>query len=235
MLRFLLPILTLPVLAADWNSKPFPDWSPDTVLRVLTDSPWAKASSANIEWTKRENRPLTYKDIPGADHGAAKDPGLGPLGGIGAPKPKLPIKADLLIRFPNALPMRHAKALYRLRDEKLPPGQLNSLIDTPKRSDSYVVEIFGVPSEVAHQGTGTIESLVTRSAYLKTRYGRKYQASATEVTIQATTLKILVYFPNEEPLKLADDEIEFFADIQLLRCRQTFRLNAMKYLGRLEL
>ena len=227
-------LLALMAAAAEWTSKPFTEWTPDTVLRVLTASPWSKDSSANIEWTKREVRPLTYKDIPGADHNNVKDFGLGPLGGIGAPKPKLPIKADLLIRFPNALPMRHAKAMYRLRDEKLPADRLNSLIDAPVLS-FYVVEIFGVPSEVAHQGAGTIESLVSRSAYLRTKYGRKYQAARAEVTIQAATLKILVYFPNEEPLKVADEEIEFFADIQLLRCKERFKLSAMTYMGRLEL
>ena len=232
--RICFVLLALTAASAEWASKPFPAWSPDTVLRVLTSSPWSKASSANIEWTKREVRPITYKDIPGADHNIAKDTGLGPLGGIGAPKPKLPIKADLLIRFPNALPMRHAKALYRLRDEKLPADRLNSLIDAPAAS-FYVVEIFGVPSEVAHQGTGTIESLVSRSAYLRTKYGRKYQAARAVVSIQATTLKILVYFPNEEPLKVADEEIEFFADIQLLRCKERFKLSAMTYLGHLEL
>lgn len=232
--RICFALLALAVGAAEWTSKPFPDWSPDAVLKLLTNSSWAKGSTANIEWTKREIRPITYKDIPGADHGAAKDSGLGPLGGIGAPKPKLPIKADLLIRFPNALPMRHAKALYRLRDEKLPAGRLNDLIDSPATS-FYVVEIFGVPSEVAHQGAGSVESLVARSAYLRTRHGRKYHAARAEVTIQATTLKILVYFPNEEPLKLADDEIEFFADIQLLRCKERFKLSSMTYMGRLEL
>ena len=232
--RLCFVLLALTAAAAEWTSKPFQNWSSDTVLRVLTDSPWSKGSSANIEWTKREVRPITYKDIPGADHGAVKDSGLGPLGGIGAPKPKLPIKADLLIRFPNALPLRHAKAMYRLRDEKLPTDRLNSLIDPPV-SSFYVVEIYGVPSEVAHQGAGTVESLVSRSAYLRTRSGRKYVASRAAVTIQATTLKILVYFPNEEPLKVADEEIEFFADIQLLRCKERFKLSGMTYMGRLEL
>ena len=231
--RLLFVLLVLTASAADWNSVRFPDWSPETVLRLLTNSPWSKGSSANIDWYKRELRPLTYKDIPGADHNVAKDSGLGPLGGIGAPKPTLPTKADLLIRFPNALIMRHAKALYRQRDEKLPPDKLNSLIDAP--SPDYVVEIYGVPSEVAHQGTGTIESLVSRSAYLRTIAGRTYRPSRVEVTIQATTLKILVHFPNEEPLRVSDEAVEFFADIQLLKCKEQFRLKPMQYLGRLEL
>lgn len=233
MIRFLFLLLALTSVAADWNSTRFPDWSPDTVLRLLTGSPWSKGSSVNIEWTKRELRPITYKDIPGADHNTLKDSGLGPLGGIGAPKPKLPTKADLLIRWPNALPLRHAKALYRLRDEKLSADRLNSLIDPP--APDYVVEIFGVPSEIAHQGTGSVESLISRSAYLRTRGGRTYRPSRVDVSIQPTTLKILIHFPNEEPLRVSDEEIEFFADIQLLRCKERFKLSAMTYLGRLEL
>jgi len=232
--RICFVLLALAAGAAEWTSKTFSEWTPDTVLRLLTDSPWSKGSSANIEWTKREVRPITYKDIPGADHNVAKDSGLGPLGGIGAPKPKLPTKADLLIRFPNALPLRHAKAMYRLRDEKLPADRLNGLIDAPA-SSFYVVEIFGVPSEVAHQGTGSVEALVTRSAYLRTRHGRKYPAARTEVTTQGTTLKILVYFSNEEPLKVGDEEIEFFSVIQLLKCKERFRLSAFTYRGWLEL
>lgn len=203
-------------------------------MKLLTGSPWSKGSSVNIEWTKRELRPLTYRDIAGADHNAAKDQSLGPLGGIGAPKPKLPMKADLLIRFPNALPMRHAKALYRLHDEKLPADRINSLIDAPV-SNFYVVEIFGAPSEIAHQGAGSVESLVARSAYLRTRFGRTYHPSHVEVTIQPTTLKILVFFPSEEPLKVADEEVEFFADAQLFQCKEKFKLKPMMYNGRLEL
>ncbi|MBI2684733.1 MAG: hypothetical protein HYX27_00340 [Acidobacteria bacterium] len=233
MFRSFFLILALTAAAADWNSARFPDWSQDTVLRLLTSSPWAKGSGADIEWTKRELRPITYKDIPGADHNQVKDPGLGPLGGIGAPKPKLPTKADLLIRFPNALPLRHAKALYRLRDEKLPADRLNGLIDAP--APDYVVEIFGVPSEVAHQGAGTVEALVMRSAWLRTRAGRTYKPSKVDVFIQPTTLKILVHFPSEEPLRVRDEEIEFFADIQLLKCKEKFKLSSMIYLGRLEL
>lgn len=231
--RLLFAFLALTAAGEDWKSAKFPDWSPDTVMRLLTNSPWSKATTVDIDWYKRELRPLTYKDIPGADHNTIKDPALGPLGGIGAPKPKLPQKADLLIRFPNALAMRHAKALYRQRDEKLGPEKINGLIDQP--ASDYVVEIFGVPSEVAHQGAGTIESLVERSAYLRTRFGRTYKPSRVEVAILPTTLKILVHFPNEEPLRIADDEVEFFADIQLLKCKASFRLKPMQYLGRLEL
>jgi hypothetical protein len=233
MSRYFFLFLVMTAAAADWTSTKFPDWSPETVLRLLTGSPWSKGSGSNIDWYKRELRPLTYKDIPGADHGTVKDPGLGPLGGIGAPKPKLPTKADLLIRFPNALPLRHAKALYRLREEKLPAEKLNSLIDAP--APDYVVEIFGVPSEVAHQGAGTVEALVSRSAYLRTGSGRTYRPSKVEVTIQPTTLKILVHFPSEEPIRVSDDDLEFFADIQLLKCKEHFKLKPMMYQGRLEL
>ena len=89
--------------------------------------------------------------------------------------------------------------------------------------------------ELFHRAAGTVESLVSRSAYLRTRGGRTYKPSRVEVSIQPTTLKILVHFPNEEPLRVSDEEVEFFADIQLLKCKERFKLSSMTYMGRLEL
>lgn len=218
--------------AADWD-KPFAQWPDSTVLRLLTDSPWTKQVSSGIEWTKREMRPLTYKDVPGADHNRPQDPSLGPLGGIGARKPKLPDKADLLIRWANALPLRHAKAVYLQREERQPASALNGLIDNP--AGAYVVEIYGVPSEVAHQGTATVADLASRSSELHTRGGRTVKAKRATVSVQADILKILVFFPNDEPLTKADGWVEFSSDLQLLKCKARFPLGNMTYQGRLEL
>ena len=110
MLRLLFIPLSLLVPGTDWKDSPFPNWSEDSVLRLLTDSPWAKPKSIHFTWTKREDQPISYKDIPGADPNPTIKGGS-PVGGIGAPKSKLPDKADIIIRWVSALPERHAKAL----------------------------------------------------------------------------------------------------------------------------
>jgi len=228
------------VLAAafgsDWKDQPFPNWNDDAVFQMLTDSPWSKPKTVRIEWRKREDRPITYKDVPGADRGNPIPNGGGsPVGGIGAgvPKSHLPDRADLIVRWASALPVRHAKALYRQRDEKLSADRMNELIGVPERD--YIVEIFGVPAVVAHKGTGSVEAIVRDSAWLQTRTGRKLRPNRVEATVHGLNLIILVHFPRTNPIQAIDRELEFFADLQVFEVKEKFKLGAMMYQTHLEL
>ena len=117
-------------LAEDWTKPAFPEWREQTVLRLITDSPWAKVSKVKLEWVKRGEQPITYKDVPGADHSPNKPFGS-PVGGIGVPRQKYPTQAELLIRWASALPVRQATALYKQREGKLDPAKLNELVGVP--------------------------------------------------------------------------------------------------------
>lgn len=218
--------------AADWDSSKFPAWNENTVMKLLTDSPWAKPKSVDLIWKGREERQITYKDVPGAQQ-TKQTPIGSPVGGIGAPKPKLPTKADLILRWASALPMRHARALYIQRSENRPPSDLNSLIDS--RPPGYVLEIFGLPALVAHKGAGTIEHLLKQSATAVTRSGRTLRPEKATVTIQALSLIVHVQFPQAQPLTVADKEIEVSADLQIFTFREKFKLGAMVYQDNLEI
>jgi len=230
----LLPILcALPLLAADWKDKPFPDWSEDTVIRVVTDSPWAKAKSVRFRWTKEE-RPITYKDIPGNDRNANQAAVANyPLGAIGVPRSVLPDHDDIILRWASALPVRQAKALYKLRDEKLDDSKLNALIAAPE--DDYVLEIYGLPAEVAHKGPGMVEIAAKDSVYLRTRNGKTVRPNRVEVKVNALSLTILVHFPRTAALAVGDQEVECFGNLQIFEFREKFRLGAMMYLNHLEM
>jgi hypothetical protein len=218
--------------AADWNSPEFPGWSDELVLKLLTDSPWAKPKSVRFTWTRREERQITYKDVPGAQQ-TMQTPVGSPVGGIGAPKSKLPDKADLILRWASALPVRHARALYLQRSEKRPIADLNALIAA--RAPGYTLEIFGIPALIAHKGAGTVEHLLKQSAAIVTRSGRTIRPSNAQVAIQALSLIVNVHFPASEPISLADKEIEVSGDLQIFGFREKFKLGAMTYLGNLEL
>jgi hypothetical protein len=223
-------------MGADWKDRSFPNWDDDTVLRLLTDSPWAKAKTVPFIWEKREERPLTYKDVPGADRGNPIPTGAGsPVGGIGGgvPKSHLPDRADLIVRWSSALPVRHAKALYRQRDEKLNADRINELIGVPDQD--YIVEIFGVPAVVAHQGTGSVESVARQSAWLKTKSGRTLRPNRVEATVHGLELKILIHFSRTNPIQPIDRELEFFADFQIFKLSEKFKLSQMMYQNHLEL
>lgn len=224
----------LAALGADWKDKPFPNWSEDTVLRLLTDSPWARPRTVRFTWRKREETPIRPEDVPGATNNPIGGPITGsPVGGIGKPKSSLPDRADIIVRWVSALPVRHAKAVYRLRDERLDPGKVSDLIPAPE--SDYVLEIFGLPVEMAHRGTGTLQALLKQSATLRTRTGRTLRPNRVDVSIQALNLLVLVHFPRTTLLELADKEIEVSADLQVFEVREKFRLSPMVYQDHLEI
>ncbi|WP_321477430.1 hypothetical protein [uncultured Paludibaculum sp.] len=217
---------------ADWKNQPFPNWNDDLVIRLVTDSPWAHAKSVNLMWVKPGDRPFDYKDVPGTTpNGTIK--GGSPVGGIGVPRTSLPPKADIIVRWVSALPIRHATALYKLRQQKLGEAKLNSLIGAP--SQDYVLEIFGVPAEVAHMGAGVVELETQRTSFLRTRSGRTIKPSKVEVVPQGLTISIQIHFPNSEPITIKDEEIECMSDLQIFRIHEKFRLSQMVYQNHLEL
>ncbi|MBV6430697.1 MAG: hypothetical protein IANPNBLG_00813 [Bryobacteraceae bacterium] len=220
------------VLASDWKGKAFPNWSENAVLELLTDSPWAKPRTVHFTWTRRGEQPLTYKDVPGADHGPQRPIGS-PVGGIGAPKPKMPDRADIIVRWASALPVRHAKALYRQRERNLDDSKLNALIGAP--DPDYVLEIFGIPALVAHQGTDTVAAVVKDSVHLRTRAGKDLRPSRVEVLLDGINLDIRIHFSRQDPIQLVDKEIEVTGDIQVFEVRERFKVSSMMYQGHLEI
>ncbi len=204
------------------------------MLELLTDSPWANARTVKLEWRKREDQPpITYKDVPGADP-ARRTPVGSPVGGIGGkPRETLPDRADLIFRWASALPVRHARALYRMRDEKLPPGRLNELIGVPE--DTYVLEVFGLPVVMAHQGAGSIESVFRQGTTLRTKSGRLLRPVRVEAVLGAAELTVRIHFSRVKPIEAKDREIEVTGDVQIMEFKEKFKLGSMQYQGRLEL
>lgn len=230
----LLPAILLATLlsASDWEAKPFTAWSQGEAYKVLTDSPWAHRQKVRLTWTRKEERRFTYQDVPGTTPSPTHT-GLGPLGGIGAGKPKFNDQADLIFRWASALPVRQATAIFRMKDEKLEPSKLNGLI--PQPDDDYVLEVFGIPVELAHMGAEAVESFAVRSVTLTTGQGRTVKANSAKVTLQPETLSLRIHFPRNPPLDPADKDIECHGDLQVLSFHVKFKLSSMRYQNRLEL
>lgn len=218
--------------AVDWNQRPFTDWDQGDAFKVLTDSPWAHRQKVRLNWMKKEERKFTYQDVPGTTPGPAHS-GLGPLGGIGAGKPKLHNDAELIFRWASALPVRQATAVFRMKDEKIKPSNLNALIPQPE--NDYVLEIFGIPVEMAHMGAEAVESFAVRSVTLTTARGRAIKATAAKVTLQPETLSLKIHFPRTPPVEAADKEIQLRGDLQVLSFQVKFKLGEMNFQNHLEL
>jgi hypothetical protein len=233
--RATLAILLLPAahgFAQNLEKPPFPDWRDSTVLKLLTDSPWTRSFKVRLQWSDPRDQPISYKDVPGADQSPTRKSGS-PIGGIGVPKIKLPLDADLLLRWASALPVRQAAALYKQRDSKLPPAKINELVGVP--AAEYVLELRGVPSEIAHSGAESVEAIARQSCRLRTASGRVLKPVSARVNIQGAAMTVFIHFPRSEPIEMAERDVEFIGDFQIFEVRQRFRLSSMSYLGRLEL
>ena len=224
--------LLIVALGADWKS-PFPNRSDGTVHKLLTDSPWSRPRSVHFTWVKKNQQPITYKDVPGNQPGRLPVQTGSPVGGIGKPASKMVDTADLIFRWATALPVRQAKALFRQRDGRLDPAKVSYLIEP--RGDGYALEIFGLPSIVAHRSAGSIEAILRQSAYIRARSGKTIRPQRVEVTVGALMLDVKIHFPRTEPITVADQEIECFGDMQIFEFRERFKLSSMAYGGSLEM
>ena len=226
--------------AADWKSAAFPNWNEDTVLRLLVDSPWAHSRRVRLTWYgRKEADVITYKDVPGTRPGqpaSSTVQGGSPVGGIGSGKVrnKLPDSADLIFRWASALPVRQAKALFRLKQSQGDPATLNTLVES-RPSSGYALEIFGLPAVTAHSGTEAISARLAKSAAIRTRSGRLIRAQRAETGLTGEQLTSTIYFPREEPLRFEDQEIECLGNADLFEFSERFRLRDMRYLDSLEL
>lgn len=203
-----------------------PDWNERQVLKTVTDSPWARRLTVPLTWKKQERRALLPREIPGADPVHERTGGgLGPLGGIGAPpKDHLPHKADIIVRWASALPVRQAKAIYT-KNRSL-AGEFGG---------DYTLEIFGLPAEMAHQGPESVEAVAQTGLVLRTKSGKTLRPRAAEARVLGTSLTIFVHFPKKEPLEIRDEFIQLDGDLQIFRFTERFLLRKMEYGGRLEL
>lgn len=225
------------VRAADWKSDAFPNWSDDTVLRLLVDSPWARRKQVPLIWYKPADRPFTYKDVPGSEAGKPVSPptpgGAGPIGGVGVPKQTLPNQADLIIRWSSALPVRQARALYKQRDEKLEAGRIPELVGT--KPETYVLEIFGLPAIMAHVGADAVEAKFAETAWLRARNGPARKPVRVEANVQGLTMSVMIHFSRSPVITPDAREVECFADGDIFQIKERFKLGAMLYGGALEI
>ncbi len=227
--RLIFVLAVVGCLNAEWKGRAFPDWDKNAVLKMLVDSPWSHPKTVKLEWRKRDSK-ITYRDIPGADHNPTTPIGS-PVGGIGINRNTLPDKADILVRWASALPVRQATGLYKQRDGNLSAGALDSLI--PPAEADYVVELFGVPAELAHRGAESVEAIALNSAALVTRAGTAIRASRAKALVQGATMTVLLYFPKTTALQPRDEEVECVVDLQIFSLREKFKLSAMVYQGEL--
>lgn len=230
--------------AAEFKGGPFPNWTDDTVLKLLVDSPWAHARTVKVTWygKRGEAEAITYKDVPGTRPGmpaSSTVQGGSPVGGIGGGKirNKLPDQADLIFRWATALPVRQAKTLYRARQQQ--QQQPSKAVEARQVQAGFVFEIFGLPAVAGHAGVEALSARLAKSTVLRSKNGRiVLRAERAETVVTGEQLAVSIFFPRPEgdPLRVEDQEVTCSGNAgELFSFEERFRLRDMVYLGSLEL
>jgi len=236
--RTLLTALSgLPLLAADfWDKKPLPQWTRDDLLKLLTDSPWAKTESKTIDFAPYvQEGPVTWKElgIPGSGPHPTVEGGS-PVGGIGAPNRKNKVDMDINVRWSSALPIKQATVLHKYGADGLDSSEARG--ELARLENLYVIDVSGAPALVAYRGIEAMQADLHNTVRLFAG-GKKrpIKPESTYVASRGAKLAITVRFPKTPPITVQDKQVRFWLKSGPLEVFRTFKLKPMVYNGALEL
>jgi hypothetical protein len=251
----LLPISAALLMAGDqtWKDKPIAEWNDGDAKQLLTDSPWVKTTTPTLG---RSTGGGQRRSVGGVGQGGGINlggvqiglPGLGGIGGQrggrggsggggypgggggyprgggypdgGADSSEPPA---LTLRWESALPVRSAELI--VRDENAPMPDENH----------YAIAVYGIPSRMAESGSRTLADALKKQASIK-REGKKDLAPSSVNVLQREAGPVIVYlFPRSKEITRGDKRIEFDAQVGRLEIAQSFYVDEMIYLGKLEL
>ncbi len=253
---FLTMVAAVPALrAASWEDHAFPDWTPEIVDRLLTDSPWAHPVTVPFEFQPSAKEPTSefsfnQFQFPGSTSPPWGIPGVGWPGGgrrtdpnsripvpsrpgSGTGYPSVRTEVYLTVRWSSALPIRQALALERWGRRGLETPEAVEFLN--RSEPDYVIEVFGLPASIAAQGTKDLQKDLVKTARLLWKGGRTLKAVGTEVPEYGEHLSAELRFKRSEAVTPDQGIVEFRAETGPMKIATKFKLDAMTYEGRLKL
>ncbi len=222
--------------AADpaWKSKPSVQWTDDDVKQVLATSPWVKQVTAVVtrRLTEEQLRDGGQMGQPLGVGNEGVDPkGSGPkvstniFSGPGSDDRgarSLPRPIVLKLRWESALPIRIAEFKSHAVEAPAVDGE------------GYRIAVYGIPGVFK----GNLKELgkpLKNLAALK-REGKKDVRPVSAEVFQLESGVVVVYvFPMSAEITKKDGQVRFEAQIGRIVLGQTFELNDMEFMGKLEL
>jgi hypothetical protein len=225
---------TLVAQGTAWVDKPFTQWTADDARKVLARSPWAKANTATVTRRLTEDQ-LRDGGQLGQPHGVGYDgvdpKGSGPKvstniltgpGGADRSARSLPRPISLTVVWDSALPVRLAKTKLHTPDLSMD-------------GEGYRVAVYGIPDGDYKGDPKTLGKPLRDLAVLKHPSQKDVKAIAAEVYKLDDGPVVLYLFPQSAEIGRNDRFVEFEAQIGRIVVRQGFKMDEMKYLGKLEL
>lgn len=214
--------------AGFWDKKDFKQWDRREVMRLLDNSPWAKrvaitAGQAMNAFSGgggggRRAGGGGGGGIPGGGGGGAgrggaggRGGGGGGFGGGGGATMQGPPSINLLIRFAQAAPVKQAIIKSHMGESTELTPQMQQYLDN--KEPYYVVAVIGLPQALERFAEDPVR--FSQSARLRIKKKDDILAQKAEVEQSDGGQVIFVYyFPQDNPIELADKEVEFYMKLE---------------------
>ncbi len=240
--------------AADfWEERDFTTWTEEDIVKMLADSPWAKevgvrtgkltASTTAKDAAEAGNDQATLHKAQAGAVNTENDYGQGPGGlrsniGDGRLTRGAGRQANALalnIAWRSALPFKQAVVRKALAEEGIGgdariPAEQQQFLD--QAEDYYVVSISGFP---ARSGAWFREDALMASTSLVRKNARPLFPENIEVFLYNGSLSMLIYFSKDDPITLADKDVEFISTVVDIEIKKKFKLKDMVFGGELVL
>jgi hypothetical protein len=227
------------LLAEDfWVKKPFTEWTPKEIAKLVSDSPWAKKAAVPLGGAgmRGGGGMPGMSDAGGEAGGGMSSGGRGGRGGRGggvdtsdAPGGAIVQAAEIVIRWQTALPIREALIMDRYGAEKAASEDAKKAL--AQEPTTYVVALIGLPSrmvQAAAQGLKEGSSLVVKGK-------DPIMAGNVQANQRGAATDVYIVFPKTAPLTLEDKEVQFNCKLGRTEIQKKFKLKDMVIQGKLEM
>ena len=210
-----------------WTVRDPAKWSTQEIMRMVTDSPWARQAHVHARAEGIEN----IVTIPSS-------------GNLDAATPSF-VSPEILVRWESALPVREAcsrggmeRPLFSCVSRLLYLSRLSDKFEKLQK-EFYIVSMSNYPapqganapqhSEAANAALERLSTRIQKATFLK-RKGRGPLKPAHLVALPAADkLLLIVFFPRTEALSVADKEVLFESSDGAIEISARFELRKMVF------
>ncbi len=229
-----------------WDKKPYTEWGRQEIVKILTNSPWAKRYMIELGGSEPAMPDLSgggpggyggaSPQTPGADPtGGGGGVGRGAPGGLGGggyePGPRRQL--TLIVRWHSALPVKQALVKNRLDEGAgTPEADLQGFL--APETEHYIVSVSGMPVSLASEAQADPEQF-KQQALLTPKGKPPIQAQDVQVLSDGEWGEIRLNFPRREAIALDDKQVEVSLKLGRYKVKRTFKLKDMLMNGDLAL
>jgi hypothetical protein len=217
-------VFAFSLMAADFWAKPYTGWSHNDLVKMVTNSPWARTFSVSLP-AGAGNPGGAPSAGGGRGRGPAGDAGGG-FGGPGGPP------VNIYARWQSALPVRQALARLKFGADTATSPDAKKLLE--REATDYMIVVSGPLRSLPHDDTETVKKAIMDASLLSAQ-GKDVKPSEVQIGMDTVSYDIVFHFPRSAAFTLDDKEAEFSTKYGDVTLKSKFKLKEMVYNGKLDM